>query len=56
MHIEFCSKLNFLEGEYAITQNISFFCYHAFMRGSVTRACISPYGRVKYVGFWIGSP
>ena len=24
MHIEFCTKLNFLEGEYAITQNIGF--------------------------------
>jgi hypothetical protein len=24
MHIEFCTKLNFLEGEYAITQNIRF--------------------------------
>ena len=24
MHIEFCAKLNFLEGEYAITQNIGF--------------------------------
>ena len=24
MHIEFCAKLNFLEGEYAITQNIRF--------------------------------
>ena len=24
MHIEFCAKLNFLEGEYAIMQNIGF--------------------------------
>ena len=24
MHIEFCTKLNFLEGEYAIMQNIGF--------------------------------
>jgi hypothetical protein len=24
MHTEFCTKLNFLEGEYAITQNIGF--------------------------------
>ena len=24
MHVEFCAKLNFLEGEYAITQNIGF--------------------------------
>jgi hypothetical protein len=24
MHIEFCTKLIFLEGEYAITQNIGF--------------------------------
>ena len=24
MHIKFCAKLNFLEGEYAITQNIRF--------------------------------
>jgi hypothetical protein len=24
MQIEFCTKLNFLEGEYAITQNIGF--------------------------------
>ena len=43
MHIEFCAKLNFLEGEYAIMQNIGFF-YH----GSVTHAGISSYGLVKY--------
>ena len=24
MHVEFCAKLNFLEGEYAIMQNIGF--------------------------------
>ena len=51
MHIEFCTKLNFLEGEYAITQNIGF-CYHE----SVTHAGMSSYGRVKYVGFYGGPP
>ena len=28
MHIEFCAKLNFLEGEYAITQNMLIMACH----------------------------
>ena len=53
MHIEFCTELNFLEGEYAIMQTLDF-CYHE----SVTHAGISSYGRVKYrdVGFYLWMP